>query len=181
MFIIEELVKRAKEGEPEAMKEIIERYNYFIMKEAGKYHVPFYEYEDLVQHGYLSVIRAVKMYTLGRNSFDGYCLSSIKMNFKALLKGEIKHFREIPHNELADINTDPVEFTIEDQIIAYDEVKKLYSALDTLNEIERAVVERFYLREDTLKEIACDMEKDYYKVFSIKDMALKKLKRGIDI
>jgi hypothetical protein len=35
------------------------------------------------------------MYKLGSNSFYGYCICAIKMNFKALLKDEIKHFREL--------------------------------------------------------------------------------------
>ena len=38
------------------------------------------------------------------------------------------------------------EFTLEDEIIAYDEVKKLQAALDKLDPLEREIVERFTLK-----------------------------------
>ena len=92
---MEKLVEKAKNKDEVATGEIIEKFKYLILKEASRYHVPGYELEDLVQHGYLSVIRANAMYKLGSNSFYGYCICAIKMNFKALLKGEIKHFRGV--------------------------------------------------------------------------------------
>jgi RNA polymerase sporulation-specific sigma factor len=53
-----------------------------------------------VQQGYLSVIKAIGMYKLGSNSFNGYGISSIRTNFKALLKGKIKYYREVPQLHL---------------------------------------------------------------------------------
>lgn len=177
---MEDKVKRAKEGDAEALGEIIGMFKYFIFKEASRYHIPAYEYEDIVQHGYLSVIKAVNMYTLGRNSFRGYCLNSIKKNFKALLKGKIKHFREIPNDILLDVNTNQYEFTVEDQVIAYSEVKKLYVALDKLSPQEREIIERFYIINDSLKEIACGMELNYYGAVRLKQKALDKLHKFIE-
>lgn len=104
--------------------------NLLIFKEAAKYHIPGYELEDLIQHGYLSVIKAISMYKLGSNSFNGYCITSIKMNFKALLKGQIKHFREVPSNEMLDFDTaGGYEFTLEDEVIVYKEIKIPYVEL----------------------------------------------------
>ena len=131
---MEKLVEKAKTKEGTATEEIIEKFKYLIFKEATRYHIPGYDLEDLVQHGYLSVIKAIAMYKLGSNSFNGYCINAIRMNFKALLKGQIKHFREIPNNEMLDFDTSgDYEFTLEDEVIAYDEVKKLYVALDKLD------------------------------------------------
>ena len=138
---MEKLVEKAKTKEGGATEEIIEKFKYLIFKEASRYHIPGYELEDLVQHGYLSVIKAIAMYKLGSNSFNGYCINSIKMNFKALLKGQIKHFREVPNNEMLDFDTSgDYEFTLEDEVIAYDEVKKLYVALDKLDPLEREII-----------------------------------------
>ena len=99
------------------------------------------------------------------------------MNFKALLKGQIKHFREVPSNEMLDFDTfGDYEFTLEDEVIAYDEVKKLYVALDKLDPIERDILERYYFLDQSLGEIACDRDKPYHKLFRIKKKALEKLR-----
>jgi RNA polymerase sigma factor (sigma-70 family) len=176
---IEVLVREAKEGDAEVLKEIIQSYNYFILKEASKYRIPGYQYEDVVQHGYLSVIKAVNKYKLGRNSFHGYVIKAIKNNLKDLLKGNVRHYREIPDESLLDINPHYYEFTLEDQIIAYDNVKKLYEVLDKLSEEERDMIERFYIIEDSLKEIACDRNVDYYKAVRLKEKVLRKLRRNL--
>lgn len=99
------------------------------------------------------------------------------MNFKALLKGEIKHFRELPNNEMLDFDTaGDYEFTLEDEVIAYQEVKKLYAALDTLEPLEREVIEKYYLLDQALGEIACDSDKSYHQFARIKKKALQKLR-----
>ena len=160
-----------------ATEVIIEKFKYLIFKEASKYHIPGYELEDLIQHGYLSVIKAIAMYKLGSNSFYGYCINAIRMNFKGLLKGEIKHFREVANNEMLDFDTaGDYEFTLEDEVIAYAEVKKLYAALDTLEPLEREVIEKFYLLYQDLGEIACDSDKSYHQFARIKKKALQKLR-----
>ena len=97
---MEKLVEKAKTKDDSATGEIIEKFKYHIFKEAFKYHIPGYELEDLVQHGYLSVLKAIALYKLGSNSFNDYCIKSIKMNFRALLKGQIQHFREVPSSEI---------------------------------------------------------------------------------
>ncbi len=174
---MEKLVEKAKAKDSGATEEIIEKFKYLIFKEASRYHIKDFELEDLVQHGYLSVIKAIAMYKLGSNSFNGYCINAIKMNFKALLKGQIKHFREVPNNEMLDFDTaGDYEFTLEDEVIAYEEVKKLYAALDTLEPLEREVIERYYLLDQSLGEVACDSDKSYHQLARIKKKALEKLK-----
>ena len=99
------------------------------------------------------------------------------MNFKALLKGEIKHFREVPNNDMLDFdNAEHYEFTLEDEIIAYDEVKKLYVVLDALDPFERSVLERYYIIGHSMGEIACDSDKSYHQLARIKRKALGKLR-----
>ncbi|MBU3145619.1 sigma-70 family RNA polymerase sigma factor [Clostridium sp. CF012] len=175
---MEKLVEKAKTKEESATEEIIEKFKYLIFKEASKYHIPSYNYEDLVQHGYLSVLKAIAMYKLGSNSFNAYCINSIKMNFRALLKGKIKHFRETPNSDLLEIDTiGDYEFTLEDEVIAYDEVKKLYVALDKLNPSERDILERYYVLDQSLGEIACDSDKNYHQFARMKRKALEKLRK----
>ncbi|MFT5875674.1 MAG: RNA polymerase sporulation-specific sigma factor [Clostridium sp.] len=180
VFILEILVEKAKNGDRKSLMEIIERYKFLIIKLASNYHIPSYEFDDLVQHGYLSVIKAVNLYKLGSNTFDGYCIKSIKTNLNALLKGKIKHYREVPSVEPISHNA-PAEysFTLEDEVIAYQESQRLYAALEKLDLVERDVVSRFYLFSETLLEIACDGDNSYTHYRKIKDKALKKLKKYI--
>jgi len=175
---VEKLVEKAKTKDDNATGEIIEKFKYLVFKEAFRYHIPGYELEDLVQHGYLSVLKAIALYKLGSNSFNGYCINAIKMNFRALLKGQVKHFREVPSSETLDFGSViDYEFTLEDQVIAYEEVKKLYVALDKLDPLEREIIERYYISNEPLEEIACDRDKSYHQFARMKRKALEKLRR----
>ena len=118
------------------------------------------------------------MYKPNSNSYNGYFLAAIDLNFKALLKDEIKHFREFPDKYILE-REDYYAFTLEDEIIAYDEVKKLYKALDKLNSIEREILERHYIHEESYKEIACTLDIKYNRIIYLKDKAFKKLKNLI--
>jgi RNA polymerase sporulation-specific sigma factor len=83
----------------------------------------------------------------------------------------------VPNNEMLDFDTaGDYEFTLEDEVIAYEEVKKLYAALDKLEPLEREVIERYYILDDSLGEIACDSDKNYYQLARIKKKALEKLR-----
>jgi RNA polymerase sporulation-specific sigma factor len=174
---MEELVGDAKNKINGATEKILEKFKYLIFKEASRYHIPGFEISDLVQHGNLSVIRAIALYKLGSNSFNGYCVNAIRTNYKALLKGEIKHFREVPNNDMLDFDAaGNYEFTLEDEVIAYEEVKKLYVSLETLEPFERTILERYYILGHTLGEIDCDSDKSYHYFARIKKKALMKLK-----
>ena len=95
----------------------------------------------------------------------------------ALLKGKIKHFREVPSNELLDFDTAvDYEFTLEDEIIAYDEVKKLHAALGKLETLESEIIKRYYILNQTLGEIAMDSDKNYHQFARMKKNALAKLR-----
>jgi RNA polymerase sporulation-specific sigma factor len=180
VFILESLVEKAKNGDRRSLMDIIERYKFLIIRLAGQYHIPSYEFDDLVQQGYLSVIKAVSLYKLGSNTFDGYCIQSIRTNYKALLKGTVKHYREVPNCEPISLNAAAeYSFTLEDEVIAHDEIKRLYAALEKLTPFEKTVVERFYIIKDSLKEIACEGDYSYYDYVRIKNKALEKLKKYI--
>ena len=54
--------------------------------------------------------------------------------------------RETPNSEMLDMDTiGDYEFTLEDEVIAYDEVKKLYVALDKLDPINQDMLKRYYV------------------------------------
>ncbi|WMJ81477.1 sigma-70 family RNA polymerase sigma factor [Clostridium sp. MB40-C1] len=176
---MEDFIRKAKEGDRAAMVDIISKYKNLILKRASYYKVPGYDFEDLVQHGYLSVIKAVRMYKLGSNSYNGYIINAINLNFAALLKGTIKHYREVPDENILN-KVKEYEFTIEDEVIAYDEVKRIYKAIDKLEPLEREILEGYYLNDKRIKDIAEDKEIKYQKGIKIKRQALKKLRKMLE-
>jgi RNA polymerase sigma factor (sigma-70 family) len=173
------LLKEYKNGDSEVLGKIIAYFIPIILKEASKWKISCYEYEDLVQHGYLSVIKAVNMFEGEENKFIPYCIKTIKTNYKALLKGQIKHHREIPSENILD-NSNEYSFTIEDEIIAYESMKELYKALDKLTPEEIEVINSFYIKNNTLKEIANSTNKSYNSVRYIKNKAIKKLQSMLE-
>lgn len=172
--MIEELVKRAKNDDSEALAEILSRFRYFIIKYAARYNIPSCDFEDLVQHGYLSVIKAVRMYNLEKKSFTTYCNSAVINNFNSLLKGDIKHFREVQDEGL--LNAQPYAFTLEDEVIAYEETRKLYEGLDQLSDNEKRLIQAIYMKGMSIKEAAADLDIDYRKALKVRKKSLEKLK-----
>ncbi|MCD3276185.1 sigma-70 family RNA polymerase sigma factor, partial [Clostridium botulinum C/D] len=96
-------------------------------------------------------------------------------NFAALLKGEIKHFREVPDDNI--LNKDEeYEFTVEDEVIVYDQVKKLYEAMDKLQPLEREIISRYYINDESFKDIANDKKLLYDRTTYLRRRAIRKLR-----
>ncbi|NFH45685.1 sigma-70 family RNA polymerase sigma factor [Clostridium sporogenes] len=169
------LIKKYREGDNRALQKIIDNFIPLILKEASKYKIKCYDYEDLVQHGYLSIIKAANMYKGEDINFKFYCIKAIKQNYKALLKGQIKHHREIPEDK--DIY--PYEFTLEDEILAYEKTKEVYKALDSLTKEERNIIECFYFKDKTIKSIAKENDNSYNNTRYKKDKVIKKLQNTL--
>ncbi|MCY6354480.1 RNA polymerase sigma factor [Clostridium sp. ZS2-4] len=131
--------------------------------------------QNLVPHGYLSIIKAVHMYKLGSKSYNGYFINSIDKNFYALLKGKIKHYREVPDENIMNRN-EQYDFTLEDEVIAYEEVLKLRTELEKLAPEEREVIAKYYLMEKSYKEIAADSDKTVSQVRYLRNKGIEKLK-----
>ncbi|BDR68546.1 RNA polymerase sigma factor (plasmid) [Clostridium tetani] len=168
-----------KRGNNKALEKIIENFIPLILKEASKYKIKCYDYEDLVQHGYLSVIKACNKYKDNGDNFIPYCIKAIKNNYKALLKGEIKHYREIPDEFILNKAEDYM-FTLEDEVIAYEKIKELYKALDKLSSNERYIIGSFYIENKAMGEIASTTSKNYNEIRYAKDKAIKKLQKYLN-
>ncbi|AGK95916.1 sigma-70 family RNA polymerase sigma factor [Clostridium pasteurianum] len=173
---MEALVKSARDGNSESMEIILNKFNYFIIKHAGKYIVPSHDFDDLIQHGFLSIIKAVYLYKLGSNNFTTYCTNAIINNYKALLKGHIKHFREIQNEAILSLQV--YDFTLEDEVIAYDETKRIMEALNKLPDEEKNIIIGVYLQHRPLTEVAATLKISYRQAVEIKKKALHKLRQA---
>ncbi|MGO5066581.1 MULTISPECIES: sigma-70 family RNA polymerase sigma factor [unclassified Clostridium] len=174
------LLEKYRNGDVGALNAIIEKFNPLILKEASKWRIQCYEYEDLVQHGYLSVIKAANIFQGEESKFVPYCINAIKTNYKALLKGEIKHHREMPDAYILEKYDDEYMFTIEDEILAYEKTKEIYEALGKLTPKEKQIVNGYYIKNNSLNKVAIDTNKTYNSVRYTKDKAIKKLQKILE-
>ncbi|MCY6354389.1 RNA polymerase sigma factor [Clostridium sp. ZS2-4] len=172
---MEDIIRKAKLGDKKSVEWIINKYKNYIFKKAWQLKIPGYNLDDLVQHGYLSIIKAIHMYKLGSRSYNGYFINSIDKNFYALLKGKIKHYREVPDENIMN-RDEQYDFTLEDEVIAYEEALKLRAELEKLAPEEREVIEKHYLMEKSYREIAADIDKTVSQVRYLRNKGIEKLK-----
>lgn len=174
---MKELIKKAKMGDTNAIEEIINTYTPLAISQASKYHIPSYEFEDLVQHCYLSIIKAIKLYEKGTTPFGAYVSMAVRNNLKDLLRNKIKHNREVPDSENLDMNSKEYLFTIEDEIIAYEQIEYMGKALKKLEFQDRKILIDYYINNKKLKDIAQEIEIPIKEVYYMKKKALKNLKK----
>lgn len=79
---LNESIDKAKLGDREAMSEIINMFNPYICKFVSSIFISGYAREDLIQYGYMSVIRAIRTYRTDSNiNFTAYVKGAIKKNY----------------------------------------------------------------------------------------------------
>ncbi|SHH24453.1 sigma-70 family RNA polymerase sigma factor [Clostridium grantii] len=178
---MKDLIIKAKEGDSIATETIISKYMPLILSEASKYHIPGYEFDDLVQHSILSIIKAINLYNINSNSFSSFLATTVKRSNINLLKSKIKHNREIQDSTNINNVEGNYPFTVEDQYIAYEIVEKLSEGINELSCLERMLIIEFYINRRPLKVIAMENSINYQKAYEIKKSALNKLKKQIEV
>ena len=176
---LDQVVSLAQGGDSEAVRFFIEKYTPFCIKECKKYYIPSYEYEDLLQHCYLSIIKAIAQYKVGKNMFTSYVMTSIKNNLGYLLRGEIKHFREVQDvlNGECICNYD---FNLEEEVIAYDEVLRLREAMYELPPKDKAFIEVCFFKSRNFTESAKKIGCNYQSLLHKKKKILAKLEKAME-
>lgn len=71
------------------------------------------------------------------------------------------------------------DFTLEDEIAAYDEILKLRQAIKKLNQEEREIIEKHYLMDMSYKEIAADLNMSFHHVRYLKDKGFDRLRKTL--
>ncbi|WBW96784.1 sigma-70 family RNA polymerase sigma factor [Oceanirhabdus sp. W0125-5] len=167
-------LERAKNGEEEALGEIIELFKGYIIKEALRYKIPSMEFDDIVQYGYLTVLKCIKSYKLESNSFYGYVIRGIKNNFNYMVRKHKTNRVVYYDNEIVDImGVD--EFSIEEHIMIYEDVKWLREIIDTLSEEEQELIKCYFLEGMKLVNYAKVKGIPYSTMIYKKKELLKKL------
>lgn len=179
---LENLVSEAQKGSNKAAEEILNKFKPFIIKTSNSIFISGYEFEDLLQIGYLSLIKAILKYNPDKNkNFTAYAINSIKNNYyyeirqkaklinESTLNIEIEDGIELIENIISDID-------VEKSIILTEDIKLLYSAIKNLPDEDKQLIEYIYFKQKKLKEYALFKNIKYKACLRKRDRLLKKLK-----
>lgn len=186
---MENLIKKAKDNDNDAKEEIIKMYYPLIVKEGKRVFLKNRTFEEMIQIGIMSLLKAIKLYDLSRgsSSFSSYVLWSIKNGYITLIRSEAKYNDEIslnlplynaPDIEIAesiideniDIETEVTNSIIHDEIIF---------ALNKLDYEERDIINFLYIKNElpNLSKYSRLRNKDYYYCSCLKKRAIEKLRK----
>lgn len=183
---IEELVRMAKSGDKQSMESLMKAFENYIYKSAMNIYVSGYEQEDLMQLGYMTIMKAVEKYDIERTNFVNYVTLAITNNFKCLIRNKAKENAvgsvDIDLGDgftLGDILKDE-KVNIEEDYTNSELKKSIEEAIDGLPFKLREIIKYVYLEErGTFKEYAIEMNINYNTVIKRKNLAYEKLKKAL--
>ncbi|MBE6069385.1 MAG: sigma-70 family RNA polymerase sigma factor [Clostridium lundense] len=154
---LEKSALKAQGGDKKSLEDLFIYFKPYIVKQAHCIYVKDYAIDDLIQIGYVSLMKAIKMYKPLNKNFNYYALASIKRNFYYLIRQEAWHNREYSMEfETGDGLTlaDSIEdkFNLEEDYVKKEAVEKLKEILKLLDKEEKELVKWVYLDKKSLKE-----------------------------
>jgi RNA polymerase sporulation-specific sigma factor len=122
---IEDHVKLAKQGNSESLTKLLIKFKAFIFKTARSFNIRSYDEYDLVQIGYISLIKAVDKYKEGSNTFSSYVYQTIKNSIRCTARDNRKHQSTLSINASID-GQNSIDFT---ELLQSNENKPVYFKL----------------------------------------------------
>ena len=175
-----EIVRKAKDGDREAIQFLINQYKPFIIKQCSKYKIPSYDMEDLMQYSYLSVMKAIKLYNFGSTHFTTYVMTSISNNLGDLLRKNIKFYRELQGGEGFNMDYADNTFGVEDMVIDKEDTERVKASVEDLPEDEQKLLKNLYEKDMPLLVIAEEQGYSYSGIRKKRKRILKKLENILE-
>jgi RNA polymerase sporulation-specific sigma factor len=181
---IEASLIKAKNGNREELLRIIEQYKPFIIKTAKQFYIKNFDFNDLIQIGYMAVINAASKYRTGSNCFSTYAAMAVKNAFKYAARQNSKAHNELSLNSALDSGTDGgTEFidciespeNIEEELIRQCTIKEVHNAISKLADDEAELVNLVYLNGTSIKSYAEKNQLSYLHAYRKKNKILDKL------
>lgn len=183
---VEQLVRQAQGGDKEAMEELMKAFRNYIYKSAMHIYVSGYDQEDLMQFGFMTVMKAVKQYDVSRSNFINYVTLAITNNFRCLIRNKAKE------NAVGSLDADlgegfsiigilkDEEVNIEEDYVNKELGKGIEEAIDRLPFKLQEVIKYVYIDEKgNFKEYAKKYGINYNTVIKRKNLAFEKLGRAL--
>lgn len=178
---LEDLVIKAQNADKSALESLFKYFKPYIIKQANCTYVKGYEMEDLIQIGYVSLMKAINLYKPFNKNFNYYALASIKRNFYYLIRQKARHngeysmeFQTAEGLTLGDFLED--NFNLEEDYLKKETHRKLKESLRLLNREEKEIIKWVYFDKRSLKKYAELKGITYYQGRYRMQKVLEKLK-----
>lgn len=182
---IQDLVKRAKDGDVLALEEVYKTFRGFIYKTSFAIYLKNYEQEDLVQIANESIAKALKMYKLedGR-PFLPYVITAIKKNYNNLIRKNSRYGYEksldiTDDNGFQLMDSIPDNEILEDLLLRKEIHVELKEIIRKLNIEEKEMIEYLFIREYRVVDYAKLKNLDYWVCHRKIKALLKKLRKSL--
>ena len=182
---MKDLIIKAKQGDKNALEEILRKFQPLINNTAISFYIYGYEDEDIKQIATLAIIKAVDKFDLAfSNSFPSYAKESVRHSiYKEIDKATKVYYKNKISKEIANF-IDVKEIVDENINIQEDYIKKegkrnLEKAISLLKEEERNLLKALYIESKTLAKYSEENNMEYYKSRYMKDKIIKKLKNTL--
>ncbi|MFL0194289.1 sigma-70 family RNA polymerase sigma factor [Clostridium sp. WILCCON 0269] len=179
---LEDLLKKAKNGDKIAVEEICKSFNGMIINLSRSIYINGYTMEDMIQEGRVSLIKAIGSYDINsKYPFTAYAKSAVKKNFHWKIRNNTRkpsccslYSCNSQGNELLDMI--PSTEDIEEDFIKRQYNIKLWEAIEKLPEEKRDIIIWYHILEKDLKEYAAKKGIAYRTAVYKKKKALDILK-----
>jgi len=166
-----ELLIKAKEGDKASKEEILKMFKPLVISRANNIYVNGYDKSDLIQMGYVSVLKAIDSFDISSDSFTAYVINSVKNNYYYLIRGKAKlnYDTELDEEMVSD------EFTEDIAMIKLD-TDELKDALEKLSEEDKTLIDYLFFKGYKLRECSKILKTSKSTLSRRKERILKHLK-----
>lgn len=178
-----ELVIRAKEGNSNAVADVLDRLKPLLISSIRRYFNDYRQYDDLIQDGNLMIVECLNDFDPSKGvHFLGYIKS--KLRFMYLNKHKIRVHSSL-NKTIGEGSVEIVDLLVSEDrnilqvIVEGDDLNLLNLAMDILTKRQRQVIELHYIEGINMVDIAALLGVSYRTIINTKVVSLDKLKREI--
>lgn len=179
------LIERAKQGDNDAIEQILNNYKWLVRKYAQGYYIVGGDKDDLIQEGIIGLFKAIKAYDAAVGSFAAFATVCINRNMMSAIKKSNRNKHKALNDALSLQNEegelisiianpytdDPLNVILEKE--AYNQLSQKINAL--LSPLERKVFS-MYLEGDSYSIIAQKLGKNAKSI----DNTLQRIRKKIN-
>jgi len=176
----DELCKRAKSGDDNAVWLITLKLRPFIIKCSYSIYLKNYDSEDIISVATVALLRSIKCFNLDSNKhFFPYAIITIKNALNMEIRKVAKYWKESSLDNYLEKNGENFtnyddQKSIEEEYINKELVK---CRLEVLNDEERKLIVSLYYKGTSIVKYANINNLDYKKCSNMKLKALRKMKK----
>lgn len=179
---IESQVSLAKCGNSESLTSLLLQFKPYIFKISKSFHIKNYDEYDLVQIGYIALIRAVEKYIEGSNTFSSYVYTAVKNAMKYTARANKKHLSNLSINASID-GKSFLDFTesfqsnenLENDYLEHEKTLEFRKMISDLEPDEFELIFFVYYNNFSLTSYAAKKGISYSKIVRKKNFILEKL------